>query len=350
MKKKPVGTGLAPESSFIEVVELIQKARQRAFQSVNTALIDLYWQVGATISRKIETAVWGEGVVDQLAQYISAQHPDIKGFTRASLFRMKQFFELYRHEQKVAALLRQLPWTHHLTILARCKRPEEREFYLRNSIKEHWSSRELERQLNGALFERTILAPPKVAPLVRLFHPKAEATFKDSYLVDFLDLPEGHTEGELQHALIKHLRRFLLELGKDFCFVGEEYLLQVGNRDFRVDLLFYHRELQCLVAFELKIGQFEPAHLGQLEFYLEALDRNIKKPHERASIGVLLCASKDNEVVEYALSRSMSPALVSEYQTSLPDKKILQAKLHEFYALEEASKDPKINNPRKKPI
>jgi predicted nuclease of restriction endonuclease-like (RecB) superfamily len=226
-----------------------------------------------------------------------------------------------------------LPWSHNLAILSRCKREEEREFYLRMASKERWSFRELQRQLNGALFERVVLSPAKVSPPVRQLHPDPAAVFKDSYLLEFLSLPDAHSEGDLQRALVANLRQFLLELGGDFTFPGERYRLQVGGRDFFVDLLFYHRGLTCLVAFELKVQQFEPADLGQLQFYLEALDRDVKKPHERPSIGVLLCATKDSEVVEYALARTVSPALVAEYQTRLPDKKLLQAKLHEFYEL-----------------
>ena len=147
---------------------------------------------------------------------------------------------------------------------------------------------------------------------------------------------KGHSEADLQRGLVEKLKQFLIELGRDFCFVGSQYPLQVGGRDFFLDLLFFNRRLQCLVAFELKIDEFQPEHLGKLEFYLEALDRDVRKPHERPSIGVLLCATKDHEVVEYALSRAMSPALVAEYQTRLPDKKLLQAKLHEFYQLAES--------------
>jgi len=284
-----------------------------------------------------ETAAWGEGVVEQLARYIARQHADLKGFTRPNLFRMRQFYEAYRGEEKVSPLVRQLPWTHNLIILSRCKLPEEREFYLRLAIREQWSKRELERQINRALFERAVLNPPKVSAVLRQLHPSAETIFKDAYLVDFLALPETHSEDELQRALVANLRRFLCELGRDFCFIGEQYLLQVGREDFRLDLLFFHRQLQALVAFELKVGKFQPAHLGQLEFYLEALDRDVRKPHERPSIGVLLCASKDDEVVEYALSRALSPALVAEYQTYLPDKQLLQAKLREFYQLAAAA-------------
>jgi len=252
---------------------------------------------------------------------------------------MCQFFEAYAGDEKVSALLTQLPWTHHLIILGRSKRPEEREFYLRLAVRERWTTRELERQLRAATFERVVLAPAKVSPLVAQTHPAARDIFKDSYMVEFLDLPREHSEDDLHRGLVKRLKNFLVELGRDFCFVGSEYPMQVGKRDFAVDLLFFHRDLNCLVAMELKIGEFQPEHLGKLEFYLEALDRDVRKPHERPSIGVLLCASKDSEVVEYALSRALSPALVAEYQTRMPDKKLLQAKLHELYALTETGRD-----------
>jgi predicted nuclease of restriction endonuclease-like (RecB) superfamily len=323
------------EHAFAEVVEMIQVTREQAVSAVNTALIDLYWRIGEYISRKLETAAWGEGVVEALARYIQRHHPNLRGFTRPNLFRMRQFFETYKGDEKVAPLVRQLPWTHHLMILSRSKRAEEREFYIRLAAREKWSSRELERQLAGALFERAVLNPPKVSAALRQLHPGAEAVFRDAYLFEFLDLPADHHEADLHRSLLRNLRRFLAELGRDFCFIGSEVSLQVGGRDFALDLLFFHRGLNCLVAVELKIGEFQPEYLGKLEFYLEALDRDVRKPHEGPSIGVLLCASKDNEVVEYALSRALSPTLVAEYQTQLPDKKLLRAKLHEFYALTE---------------
>lgn len=241
---------------------------------------------------------------------------------------------LFKHiYEKVTALLTQLPWTHNLIILSQSKRPEEREFYLRMAIKEKWSSRELERQLKTALFERSVMQPANASPAVQQTHPGALDVFRDAYMVEFLDLPAGHAEADLHQGLLQRLKEFLIELGRDFCFVGSEYPLQVGGRDFALDLLFFHRGLNCLVAIELKVGRFEPEYLGKLDFYLEALDRDERKAHENPAIGVLLCASKDNEVVEYALNRSLSPALIAEYQTQLPDKALLQAKLHEFYAL-----------------
>lgn len=324
-------TPLVLQTDFTEITQLIVAARARAVQAVNTALIDLYWQVGQTISQKIAQAQWGDGVVAQLAEHLAQTQPGLRGFTARNLFRMRQFFEAYQGDEKVSPLTRQLPWTHNLIILNQSKRPEEREFYLRLAIREQWSKRELERQFKTALFERTVLSPVKVSPLVSQMHPDALRIFKDSYLVEFLGLPQYHAEADLHQGLLQHLKDFLIELGRDFCFVGSQYPLQVGGRDFALDLLFFHRGLNCLVAIELKIGRFEPEYLGKLGFYLEALDRDVKKPHEHAAIGVLLCASKDDEVVEYALSRSLSPALIAEYQTQLPDKALLQAKLHELY-------------------
>ena len=203
--------------------------------------------------------------------------------------------------------------------------------YLRKVLTEQWGKRELERQIDSGLFERVALSKQKLSPLMRELHPKAGEVFKDSYIVDFLRLPDAHSEADLHNGLVEHLKNFLIELGRDFCFIGSEYPIQVGKKDFFIDLLFFNRLLNCLVAIELKIDDFKPEYLGKLEFYLEALDRDVRKPHERPSVGVLLCKSKDSEVVEYALSRSLSPALVAEYQTKLLDKKLLRRKLHEFY-------------------
>ena len=322
------------ESSFAEVVGLIEQARQRAYQAANSELVGLYWRIGEYISDKLAAAVWGEGVVDSLAQHLARTMPGQRGFTRRNLFRMRQFFEAYSTaDKKVTALLTQLPWTHNLIILTQSKRPEEREFYLRLAVQERWTSRELERQYSLGTFERAVLSPAKVsAALTQMHGADAGSAFKDAYSVEFLDLQAGHTEADLHSGLLGQLRTFLIELGRDFCFVGSEFPVQVGGRDFALDLLFFHRGLNCLVAIELKVDRFEPEHLGKLNFYLEALDRDVRKAHENPAIGVLLCASKESEVVEYALSRTLSPALVAQYKTQLPDKQMLAAKLHEFYA------------------
>ncbi|NMZ32061.1 DUF1016 domain-containing protein [Pseudomonas protegens] len=334
MKQEAEAAIYSTEVAFGEVAQMITAARQRAVRAVNTELVELYWQVGAYISRKIEAAEWGDGVVRQLADYLARQQPGLRGFTRRNLFRMRQFYEVYRGEEKVSAVLTQLPWTQNLIILAQGKCAQEREFYLRMAIQEQWSTRELERQIKSALFERTLSHPANATATLKQARPEALKVFKDAYMVEFLGLAQGHDEADLHQGLVRQLKDFLIEMGRDFCFVASGYPLQVGGRDFVLDLLLFHRGLNCLVAVELKVGRFEPEYLGKLDFYLEALDRQVRKPHENPALGVLLCASKEDEVVEYALNRSLSPALIAEYRTQLPDKQLLQAKLQEFYALD----------------
>lgn len=328
------------EDAFDEIVSLIEAARERSLQAVNSELIDLYWRIGDYLHQKIESDGWAKGTVVQLASYIAQREPGLRGFSPQNLWRMRQFFEAYRDNPKLSPLVRVLPWTHNLIVLGQSNRAEEREFYLRMAVRERWSKRELERQFQLALFERSVLHQPRVSPAVTQFHGEAATSiFKDAYVVEFLNLPDEHSETDLHRGLLLQLKAFLIELGRDFCFVGSEYPVQVGGRDFALDLLFFHRGLNCLVAIELKVDRFEPEHLGKLNFYLEALDRDARKAHENPSIGLLLCASKDSEVVEYALSRTLSPALIAAYQTQLPDKKLLAAKLHELYALNAAGQD-----------
>lgn len=318
-------------AQFSEIIGLIHNAREKAYKAVNTLLVDLYWQVGQYISLKIKNAEWGDAIIPQLASHIAETLPGLRGFTKVNLFRMRQFYETYCHDEIISPLVRQLPWTHNLIILSQSKSREERLFYVNQAIREQWSKRELERQLKAALFERAMLHPQKSSKILTELRPEAISIFKDAYMVEFLDLPDGHDEIDLQRELLHKLKDFLIELGKDFCFVGSEYPIQVGNRDFAIDLLFFHRGLNCLVAFELKVGRFEPEYLGKLSFYLEALDQNVKKQHENPAIGILLCANKDDEVVEFALNRTLSPAVIAEYKTQLPDKKLLREKLHEFF-------------------
>jgi predicted nuclease of restriction endonuclease-like (RecB) superfamily len=218
-----------------------------------------------------------------------------------------------------------------MIILSKAKSIEEKEYYIRLCIKERYSKRELERQIDSGLFERAMLSKQKVSTALTQSKHNLEGVFKDTYILDFLDLPKNYSERDLRRALVLSFKDFVLEFGKDFAFVGEEYRIQVGNNDYFIDLLFYHRELRCLVAFELKIDDFKPEYLGKLNFYLEALDREVKKQHENPSVGVILCKSKDKEVVEYSLSRNMAPSLISEYKTKLIPKKLLQRKLHELF-------------------
>ena len=319
-------------AQFGEVVNMIRTTREKVFRIANSAMIDLYWQIGAYISEKISRSEWGDGVVKQLADHIARTEPELKGFSKKNLWRMKQFYELYSGSGEiVSTLLRQISWSNNLAILSRCKSAEERLFYIKMSVSENYSFRDLNRQIDSSLFERTMLSSPKVSTVLRQIVPGADQAFRDKYVMEFVGGKTYKSEHSLKKALIEQMRNFILELGRDFIYIDQEYELQVGNSDFRIDLLFYHRELQCLVAFELKTGAFEPEYLGKLNFYLEALDRDVKKPKENPSIGVLLCKSKDDEVVEYALSRSLSPTMVAEYQLCLPDKKLLQQKMREIF-------------------
>lgn len=316
---------------FDEIVAIIEQARQKAFRAVNRELIEMYWQVGKFVSEKVKSNAWGKSIVQEFANYVQSKYVGIKGFSAQNIWRMKQFYETYAGNEKLSPLVRELPWTNNILIMVSAKTDEAREFYINLSIKNGYSKRELERQLDSMLFERTMIS--KQVNQLQLSKHEELASLRDSYVLEFLDIPDSHSELDLQKAISSNLKDFILEFGKDLSFMGQEYRLQVGNTDFFVDLLFFNRELQCLVAIELKTEKFKPEHLGQLEFYLEALDRDIKKPNENPSIGLILCASKDETVVEYALSRSLSPALVAEYKLHLPDKAILENKLRELRQL-----------------
>ncbi|PIF60023.1 YhcG family protein [Flavobacterium sp. 2] len=319
------------QNQFIDILNLIKKSRFKALKAVNTELIDLYWNIGEYISQRLESEEWGLSVVDELSNYLLINEPTLKGFSNKNIWRMKQFYQQYKDYPNLSTLLREISWSHNLAIFSRCKSIEEKEFYLKITKEENYSFRELERQISSSLFERTMLGNAKLSTALREIHPKIINSLKDSYIFDFLNLSEPHNEKDLKKGLIKQMKDFILELGKDFLYVGEEYKVQVGSSDFYIDLLFYHRVLQCLVAFELKADKFRPEHLGQINFYLEALDRDVKKENENSSIGILLCKDKDSEVVEYALSRTLSPTMVAEYKTHLPDKNILQQKIHELF-------------------
>lgn len=324
---------------FSKLITIIDDARSRALKAVNAELIQMYWDVGACLSDLCAQSEFGDGMIDQVASFIARENPNIKGFNRRGLYRMKQFYEAYRGDEFVSPLVTQISWTNHLLILSGCKSREERHFYLALCAREQYSKRELERQINSAYFERYMLSRTK--PISQRVPGDVRDSILDTYVLEFLDLPDVFSERNLRKAIIANLKQFILEFGKDFTLVGEEYRVQVGNTDFFIDLLFYNRALSCLVPIELKLGKFRPEHIGQINFYLEALDRDVRKPNENPSVGVILCASKDDAVVEYALSRSISPTLVSDYQLCLPDKQLLQNKLRELteLALENGESD-----------
>lgn len=245
---------------------------------------------------------------------------------------MKRFYETYKDDEFVTTLLSQISWSNHLAILEKAKTVEERHFYIELCAKENYSARELVRQINSAYYERYMLSQEKCLP--EPISKLKESPFLDSYVIEFLDLPNNFKESDLKEGLIQNMKKFILELGSDFSFIGQEYRVQVGMEDFYIDLLFYHRGLRCLTAFELKLGKFKPEYISKMDFYLEALDRQKKKEFENPSVGIILCASKDDEVVEYAMSRTLSPLMVAEYELQLPDKEVLQKKLQEFIRMD----------------
>lgn len=310
------------------LIHIIEESRQNALKKVNEELIKMYWKVGEFLSKETEHASYGDAYIDEISREIQETFPGIKGFNRRGLYRMKKFYETYKDNEIVTPLVTQISWTNHLLIMSGCKTDEEREFYIRLCIKENYSKRQLERQLDSGYYERYVLSKETLLP--ESVKKLGENPFLDSYVMEFLDLPNEFHENDLRKALIRNMKDFILELGKDFTFIDEEYKVQVGGDDFRIDLLFYHRGLQCLVAIELKIGKFKPEYISKLDFYLEALDRQAKKENENPSVGLLLCAAKNDEVVEYAMSRTMSPMLVSQYQLQLPDKTVLEKKLQQL--------------------
>jgi len=342
------------QEQFSEIIFLIKEARHKAFRVINQELINLYWEIGKYITERTQIEGWGKSTVGQLAQFIQSQEPNIQGFSERNIWRMKQFYETYSNPEflkmsslvaekqdidsqtniKMPTLLAEISWSLHLEIIA-CKSNEEKLFYLIKSKQERWSFRELKRQIASATFERTMLAKEKLSKLPQETTKNLTSVFKDSYVLEFLNLPSPHSENQLQNAIVANLKNFILEFGRDFAFMGQEYRIQVGNQDFFIDLLFYHRTLQCLVAIELKTERFAPEHLAQINFYLEALDRDIKNEKENPSIGILLCKGKDDVVVEYALSRTLNPAMVADYQLALPNKKLLHDKWQEILEMNE---------------
>ena len=339
------------ELNFNEIINMIETRRNNAYKKVNEELISLYWDFGKYISEKVNDSNWGDKIVDKLVDFMKREYPTMKGFNKRGIYRMKQFYETYKDFPIVSPLVTQISWTNNLLILSGTNTIEEKEFYIKMCIKNNYSKRELDRQLSSGYFHRYMLSDGKANQ--NLTKATGEDDYPntkllDTYSLEFLDLPNNYSEKDLKKAIISNMKDFILEIGKDFTFVGEEYRVQVGNEDFYIDLLFYNRTLCCLVAFELKIEKFKPEYISKMDFYLEALDRQEKKENENPSVGVILCASKDEKVVEYAMSRSMSPTMVSQYTLKLIDKKLLENKLKEITEIVEENnrKDEKMRDKR----
>lgn len=319
-----------------EILEVIQKHRDNAYRKVNEELVTMYFEIGKYLHKKVASQKWGAKVIENIAKDIKEANPLLKGFDKRGLYRMMQFYETYNGNEIVSTLLSQISWSNNLTILSRAKTMEEREFYIRMCIKNNYSARELNRQISSAYYQRHMLSNGTALESFEKTIDEDDipnTRILDQYSLEFLDLPNNYSENDLRKTIVHNLKDFILEIGKDFTFVGEEYRVQVGVTDFYIDLVFYNRTYSCLVAFELKTGDFKPEYVSKMNFYLEALDRQEKKENENSSVGIILCASKDCAIVEYAMAHNSSPIAVSEYTTKLIDKKLLESKLVEYKKL-----------------
>ena len=367
---------ISMEQQFGEVIDIILQHKGRASRAVNNELLFTAWYVGGYVSAKLKSEEWGSKVVTQLSEYIRSQRPDIKGYSRRSIYNMVMFYDEYSSEtfcatvekylnlefvrpttaqieasqptQETAVIVQtasaqlqptsgQMPQilelttlSNHIEILCRCKSTEERMFYILYANKEHLSFKEMQRCISNQTYTALLSSKGNMSKGLLNTYPNAPIMFKDTLFVDFLNLPKKHSESKLRNGLVEHMKQFILELGKDFIFMDQEYRLNIGASTFKADLLFFHRGLQALVAVELKTTKFHPRDLGQLEFYLEALDRDVKRSNENPSIGIILCPEADKVVVEYAMSRSMSPTMIAEYKRILIPQERMQQQLNEF--------------------
>lgn len=352
---------------FAQIVQIIEYNRSQAIQVINHASVLTAWQVGAYVSDKIKNAAWGSKVVQQLAEYIHTQNPTLKGWSKRTIYKMVQFYETYTAVQfvgratslkllskpadeivptesaqiksssivpissaQIPKFLLRTTWSNHQVIMNRCELVDQQIFYILYAEHEHLKYQELERAIKSDAYSRVLSDKKMQSAILKETYPQAEVLLKDKSILEFLGLPQRYKESKLRNEIVSHMKEFILEMGKDFLFVDQEHTLEVGGQNFRCDLLFYHRALQCLVAIELKTTTFDPRDLGQLEFYLEALDQTEKRSNENPSIGILMCKDANPEVVRYALNRSISPTMVSKYEEQLKVGSVIQRSLEEF--------------------
>jgi predicted nuclease of restriction endonuclease-like (RecB) superfamily len=311
-----------------EIKERIRAAQLEALRSVNRELVALYWDIGRMIAEKQRTANWGDGVVRQLASDLRKEFPGVGGFSVQNLWYMRQFHLAYHGHEKLQPLVGEISWTKHLVIMAKCKDDLEREFYIRMTSKFGWSKNVLIHQIENQTYEKTLLGQTNFdKTLPPELRAQAKLAVKDEYTFDFLELGEAHAERELERALIGRIEDFLREMGGLFAFVGSQFRLEVDGKEYFIDLLLFHRRLKCLVAVELKVGEFEPEFVGKMQFYLAALDDIVREAGENASIGIILCKEKRRTIVEYALRDARKPIGVATYRLVRRLPKALQGQL-----------------------
>lgn len=310
------------------VKERIRSAQYEALKAVNKELVGLYWDIGRMIVERQDVEGWGKAVVDQLAADVQAAFPGITGFSRRNIFYMREFYLLYRDDMRVQPLVAQIGWSHNLVIMERCKDPLAREFYLRMTRKFGWSKSVLIHQIDNQSYEKSLLGQTNFDQvLTPELRAQAKLAVKDEYTFDFLELGEQHSERELERALIARVEDFLRAMGGMFALMGSQYRLEVDGREFFIDLLLFHRRLRCLVAIELKVGEFLPEFVGKMQFYLAALDLQVSQEDENPSIGIILCKEKSRTIVEYALRDARKPIGVATYEITKTLPKALKGQL-----------------------
>lgn len=298
-----------------EVKERVYSAQYEALKAVNRELVALYWDIGKLIAGRQEREGWGRSVVEQLADDLQNEFPGVRGFSVQNLWYMRQFYLEYRGDEKLQPLVGEISWSKNLIIMARSKDPLEREFYIRMTPKFGWSKNVLIHQIENQSYEKTLLGQTNFdKTLTPDQRTQAKLAVRDEYTFDFIEMGEEHSERELERALIARIEDFLRAMGGLFAFVGSQFRLEVDDKEYFIDLLLYHRRLKCLVAIELKIGEFQPEFVGKMQFYLTALDRQVREEGENPSIGIILCKEKSRTVVEYALHDARKPIGVSTYR------------------------------------
>ena len=311
-----------------EVKERVRSAQYAALKAVNTELVGLYWDLGRMIVERQEQAGWGKSVVERLSQDLRREFPGVAGFSVQNLWYMRQFHMEYREHEKLQPLVGEVAWAHNLVIMSKCKDPLEREFYLRMTRKFGWSKNVLIHQIENQSYEKSLLGQTNFdQTLTPALRAQAKLAVKDEYTFDFLELAEEHSERELERALITRVEDFLRAMGGLFAFMGSQYRLEVDGREFFLDLLLFHRRLRALVAIELKIGDFQPEFVGKMQFYLTALDRQVRQEDENPSIGIILCKEKSRTIVEYALHDANKPIGVATYEITRTLPKELKGQL-----------------------
>lgn len=301
--------------AFLQVVkEQVYTSQHKALKQVNKQLIKLYWSIGKSIVEKQELFGWGKSVVTTLSEDLQKEFVGVKGFSSQNLWRMRKFYEQYKEKEKLAPMVREIGWSHNILIFEKCKDDLQREFYIRMTRKYGWTKSVLTHQIEGKSYERFLLNQTNFdKTLEEKYKHQAKLAVRDSYSFDFLEMSEDYGEREMELQLMKNIRSFLMEMGTDFAFIGNQYKVTVGDDDFYIDLLLYHRRLKCLVVIELKTTKFKPEHAGQMQFYLTALDEQEKEVDENPSIGIIICKGKNRTVVEYALKRVNAPMGIADY-------------------------------------